>query len=302
MAQWPHDDTASLTAFYGRPGTPSNLVLVSPPWQMTYEGRPVRGAQVHHLLAASLRAVFEDIAAQVGRDWTRLPPGAVKFSGSYNYRSVRGSSRVSCHGFGAAIDMDAAGNGMNTRGDRGSMSHMVIDAFKRQGWYWGGDFQHRQDPMHFQAANEGQRTYAEAMADDEEVFSAEDVVFGEIDQIPTQLATIDGQPSPPVSSTAPSGTPVAPQAPSMGTSKTGWAAVGLGGSGALDGLRQANEYASEISMAKWNLQQLDLPTIGNWLWAHPAIFVPFAVVGAAVYVWHDHRKYKRLLAAAQQGK
>lgn len=175
MSQWPHDDTRSLTAFYGAPNTPSNMVLVVPPWPMTYEGRSVRGVRIHRKCADSLKAVFDDIAAQVNHDWTKLPPGAVKFSGSFNPRPVRGSSRPSCHAFGAALDMDAEGNSMNYTGDKGTMSPIVIDAFKRQGWYWGGDFHSRQDPMHFQAANETSQVasllsdlspVSEAMADE----------------------------------------------------------------------------------------------------------------------------------------
>ena len=157
MPTWPHDDTASLTVFYGPPGTPSNMVLVKPPWPMTYEDRPIRGVQIHRKCADSLARVFNDIAQQVGHDWSKLPAGAVKFSGSYNYRPIRGSSRASCHAFGAAIDMDAEHNPMNTSGGKGDMSSIVIDAFKREGWYWGGDFHSRQDPMHFQGANEGSR-------------------------------------------------------------------------------------------------------------------------------------------------
>ena len=169
---WPHDDTASLTAFYGPPGTPANMVLVVPPWPMTYAGRPIRGVQIHRKCADSLKAVFDDIARQVGHDWSKLPPGAVKFSGSYNFRPIRGSSRASCHAFGAAIDLDADANEMNTHGGKGTMSSIVIGAFKREGWYWGGDFHSRQDPMHFQAANETSRV-AELESDLDPVSSAQ---------------------------------------------------------------------------------------------------------------------------------
>ena len=154
---WPHDDTQSLVDFYGDPresGFESNLVVVSPPWQMTYEGQPVKGVRIHQKCADSLRAVFDDIAVQVGNDWSQLPDGAVKFSGSYNFRPVRGSSRLSCHAFGAAIDMDAENNPMSTTGDLGTMSPIVVGAFERQGWVWGGRFHSRQDSMHFQAAHE----------------------------------------------------------------------------------------------------------------------------------------------------
>ncbi len=322
MPQWPHDDTASLIAFYGDPRDPgfvNNLVVVVPPWQMTYEGRPVAGVRVHRKLAASLKAVFDDIAAQVGRDWTRLPPGAVHFSGSYNYRAVRGSSRLSCHAFGAAIDMDAEHNPMNREHNRGTMSPLVIEAFKRQGWFWGGDFNSRQDPMHFQAANES-RASVNALSSDDVPPSADAVGVdtGEGDPKPlesepvgsplvssegsqaTQVAPISGD-DPTQAETVAQGDQKTSPVPSMLTSKTGWAAAGLGGSGALDGIRQANEYASEVSMAKWNLSQLNAADALAWVWHHPAVLVPVVVIAAAVFVWEDHRKYKRLLHAAQEG-
>lgn len=155
MPSWPHDDTKSLIAFYGKPGNTANLVLVKPPWTMTFDGRPVKGVQIHKKCAESLKRVFDDIASQVDNDWSRLPRGARIFDGSYNYRPVRGGSRPSCHSFGAAIDLDAEQNPMNSRGYKGTMSPMVINAFKREGWFWGGDFKTRKDPMHFQAAHEG---------------------------------------------------------------------------------------------------------------------------------------------------
>jgi hypothetical protein len=306
MSLWPHDDTASLTAFYGPPGLSSNMVLVTAPWQMTYAGRPVRGVQIHRKLAASLRAVFADIALAVGNDWSKLPKGAVAFSGSFNDRPVRGSSRKSCHSFGAAIDMDSVANPMNTRGNRGTMSPIVINAFKRQGWFWGGDFQHRQDPMHFQAANEGNYTPTGEDFDSPEGFSelkmpleAEDV---------TQGSPYSGSEDPPAIGVAPppvetlSENPEVIQAvPSMIKSKTGLIAVGLGAGGAGETLQQVNQVASEVSMLKYNADSL-----GAWkglaiLLNHPLLLVGLVVLAAAVFVWFDHRKYKRLLSAAQKG-
>lgn len=307
--QFPHDDTASLVSFYGDPGPgfESNLTVVVPPWHMTYEGRPVRGVRIHRKCAASLQAVFEDIAAQVGHDYTRLPPGAVAFSGSYNPRTIRGSSRLSCHAFGAAIDMDAEHNPMNYEHSPGTMSSLVINAFKRQGWFWGGDFRSRQDPMHFQAANESISPTEDTFGPEDPAGFTENVLFGEN---PPQVDTINPQGTLIPVSQDPSATPAPPawlnrqgssvsedppKPPSMLRSKTGWAAIGLGGSGALDGLQQANEYAAQISMMKWNLQQLNMSDVLRWVLHHPAVLVPVVVVAAAVYVWEDHRKYKRLL-------
>ena len=76
------------------------------------------------------------------------------YGGCYAPRSVRGSdSKLSCHAFAAAIDLDPEHEPMN-RAHQTNMPQLVIDAFKAEGAYWGGDFRSRQDPMHFQFATE----------------------------------------------------------------------------------------------------------------------------------------------------
>lgn len=108
---------------------------------------------------------------------------------------------------------------------------------------------------------------------------------------------------PPATLVTPSDTPIPAKPPSMLKSKSGWAAVGLGafgGSGVLDQLQQANDYASQISMAKFNLHELDVGAVLHWFVAHPAALLPILVIGAAAFVWEDHRKYKRLLMEAQR--
>jgi lysozyme family protein len=89
-----------------------------------------------------------------------------------------------------------------------------------------------------------------------------------------------------------------PGPPSMLKSKTGWAAIGLGGSGALDGLQQANDYASQLAQAKWSLSQLNVSQVLSWLYHHPIVLLPFVVVAASIFVYEDHKKYKRALYEA----
>jgi hypothetical protein len=56
--------------------------------------------------------------------------------------------RWSNHAYGAAIDFDADHNGFNT--GHGTIPQIVIDAFKKQGALWGGDYKIRTDPIHFE--------------------------------------------------------------------------------------------------------------------------------------------------------
>lgn len=151
---WPHDDTASLLAFYGAPWADDNLLTrVDVPFSMTYEGKVVRKVRIHRRCADALTTAF-DLIAKAARSKPSVLRHVSIFSGTYNNRPVRGSSRKSTHAFGAAIDFDAPNLPLGIRGvTSADMPQEVVDAFKETGAVWGGDFVGRKDPMHFQYAN-----------------------------------------------------------------------------------------------------------------------------------------------------
>lgn len=273
MPKWPHDDTKSLTAFYGRPGTESNLVMVKPPWQMTYEGKPVKGVRIHRKCAESLKRVFDDIAEQVDNDWSRLPPGAVKFSGSYNNRTARGSSRPSTHAFGCSIDLDAEDNPMNRRGDKGNMSPIVIRAFKREGWDWGGDWRSLKDPMHFQAAyTQAKVASLEDVAIDPPMVDGHEIAE-EASIEPEERTSIIETASQVVDTVDTLTTKVKP----LTRSRISWGAVGLGASG----------VASAASAAPPTLLEQFID-----IWKSPIWWLVLFNVGLTGYIlwhyWKDH--------------
>jgi hypothetical protein len=159
--RWPHDDPASLAAFYGDPttGEPGRqLVPVIPPFAMYYAGQRIPRIMFHKKAAGALTAALDEIWTSCNRDQAAIDRLRISaFSGAYNPRYVRGyepgnpsghTSRWSNHAYGAAIDFDAANNGFDT--GHGTMPQLVIAAFKRQGALWGGDYQGRTDPMHFE--------------------------------------------------------------------------------------------------------------------------------------------------------
>lgn len=157
MSRWPHDDPASLAAFYGDParGEPGRqLVPVVPPFKMYYTDekgtKQIPHIMFHRKASAALSAALDAIWEHYGRDQATIDKLRISsFSGAYNHRLIRGSlSRWSNHAYGAAIDFDAEHNGFNT--GHGSMPQPVIDAFKAQGALWGGDYHGRTDPMHFE--------------------------------------------------------------------------------------------------------------------------------------------------------
>lgn len=152
MAKWPADDQTALLKFYGTPGpdVERQLVDIVPPFQMYYDGKPVRRIRFHKKAAAALAAALREIWDHYGRDQKRIDAlGISKYSGGYNPRYVRGSTtKWSNHAYGAAIDINAEQNGFGT--GHGNMPQPVIDAFKRQGARWGGDYKGRTDPMHYE--------------------------------------------------------------------------------------------------------------------------------------------------------
>ena len=153
MSRWPHDDPASLAAFYGDPAKDEpgrQLVKVVPPFRMTYEGKPIPYIMFHRKAADALKAALDAVWEHYGRDQAAVDrAGISKFSGAYNHRLIRGSAtRWSNHAYGAAIDLNAEANGFNT--GHGTMPQAVVDCFKAQGALWGGDYKGRTDPMHFE--------------------------------------------------------------------------------------------------------------------------------------------------------
>lgn len=69
------------------------------------------------------------------------------FDGSFVIRSIRGGTQPSLHSWGLAFDFNASEMPL---GSLKRFDERVIGAFAREGFFYGGDFNHRKDPMHFQ--------------------------------------------------------------------------------------------------------------------------------------------------------
>lgn len=153
----PHDDTASLLAFYGKPWENSQLLTGVPcPWQLFYDGQPWNHPIRFHVKAAPyLEQALNEIWDKAGHDnQSDLLEHVAHFSGSYNYRPVRGSSRLSTHAFGASIDFDAQRLPLGKAVPASEMPQEVVTAFDNAGFTWGGRFRGRKDVMHFQWTRE----------------------------------------------------------------------------------------------------------------------------------------------------
>lgn len=153
---WPLQ--ANCPSFYGEPSTPgwlhANTVDVLVPWQMRFESTGVNHILIHKNCAVSLTEVLDYIWAACGKDQTKIE--ALKydrFSGSYNPRPMRGSTRLSMHAYACAIDWDDAENQFHSTRHLFTDNDLLVKTFKLAGWEWGGDWSAGSvDAMHVQAA------------------------------------------------------------------------------------------------------------------------------------------------------
>jgi len=143
---WPTGDDMSVIARFGEPGDEEQLVGANVRGLgVKYEGQPVRSIRCHHLVADSLVTAITEIAATPAR-WI-----LAEYAGCFNCRPMRGSSRLSKHAWGIAVDFAPATNGLHTHWPRAaSMPIEAMEAFARVGFLSAGAFWSR-DAMHFEA-------------------------------------------------------------------------------------------------------------------------------------------------------
>jgi hypothetical protein len=118
---------------------------------------PSRGGGT--IRATGVNGVAERLAA-VSRDLETLPAEMTRFlvpvSGIYNCRTIAGTSRLSVHAFGAAIDLNARfGDYWQWRKGGGAIVWKnriplpIVEIFERHGFIWGGKWYHY-DSFHFE--------------------------------------------------------------------------------------------------------------------------------------------------------
>lgn len=152
--QWPHDDTASKNAFYGdfqKSGWASMMLIrIMPKFRMYYEHKLIPSVLVNRKCSDAMLAAFDEIWEKCGHDQATVDKtGASDYGGCFNIRRISGSDSWSNHSWACAIDLSPGTNGFRHDAST-TLSSIVIDAFKRQGAFWGGDYHGRKDPMHFE--------------------------------------------------------------------------------------------------------------------------------------------------------
>ena len=123
-------------------------IAPDPSWvqaNIATEAVPILGTVTcHRAIFPQLRAALEDIVSRGLAD--EIHPG--EYAGCYYPRFIAGSTTLSNHSFGLALDLNVPGN---QRGTVGEIDRGVVSVFKEWGFAWGGDWSYT-DPMHFEMA------------------------------------------------------------------------------------------------------------------------------------------------------
>jgi hypothetical protein len=96
----------------------------------------------NRLLFPQLVAALKEIVGLGLAD--TIHPG--EYAGCYYPRFIAGTTSLSNHSFGLALDLNVPGN---QRGTAGEIDRTVVAIFKKWGFTWGGDWGYT-DPMHFE--------------------------------------------------------------------------------------------------------------------------------------------------------
>ena len=158
---FPHEDIVNLNKFFGDPAGKNgqvdakwykdNIVKWTPPYPMFYsDGKrtPLKTLLLHKKVVPVFTAAFTEVKEH-------FTPAEIKENhldicgGTFNYRPMRGGSRLSVHAWGIAIDINAAWNGFNKKP---TMSLELVKCFTDAGFDWGGTWK-KPDGMHFQLAS-----------------------------------------------------------------------------------------------------------------------------------------------------
>jgi hypothetical protein len=170
---WPTQ--SACDEFYGNPRGKNgkanplwmaqNLIEISPPFAMHMDKVPIRKFQVHRKCAEGFKTWLDQVWANAGHDQSVIAQwGMDVFSGSYEFRPMRGLSRLSMHAYGCAIDIDAPRNAFHSPTPHfATLREQVVMPFLALGGVWGGDWngngssadERRADGMHFQFARMG---------------------------------------------------------------------------------------------------------------------------------------------------
>lgn len=152
--KWPTYD--KLEEFFGEPGTNQTMFHLPFPMKLAWD----QGTEIHRFscnkkVVDSLGRVYKQILADYGHEGIQEHRLDL-FGGCLNVRSMRGSSRLSTHAYGIAIDTDPARNWLRASKKQATLARPVYDKFwkawETEGWVSLGRT-YDYDWMHVQACD-----------------------------------------------------------------------------------------------------------------------------------------------------
>lgn len=121
--------------------------LVPIDWLPRHGGGSVSITRINGV-ADKLRAVSDELDQLPDEDIRYLKPTA----GTFNCRTIAGTSDLSAHSYGIAIDINVAYSDYwrwSKTGYRNRIPYAIVEVFERHGFIWGGKWKHF-DTMHFE--------------------------------------------------------------------------------------------------------------------------------------------------------
>ncbi|WP_172801830.1 M15 family metallopeptidase [Akkermansia glycaniphila] len=124
---WPSQaEVRSNKSIFGFSGDESNLVNVSLPYPMFYEGKKLSTIRVHRLVANAVKDALTMVFRYYGAE--RIHElGLDVYGGSYNNRSTSTGKAKSMHAWGIALDFDPERNDYSTKKPKATLSRAECD-------------------------------------------------------------------------------------------------------------------------------------------------------------------------------
>jgi peptidoglycan L-alanyl-D-glutamate endopeptidase CwlK len=145
-------DEEFFKAMYGRNEDEVKKHLVNVSWMPGVSNRKILFTEVN-----SANKKLEDVSAELVALPKEYHKYVEKLSGTYVWRYIAGTNRLSAHSFGIAIDIDATHSDY-WRWDyvyggiveyRNEIPKQIVNIFEKHGFIWGGRWYHY-DTMHFE--------------------------------------------------------------------------------------------------------------------------------------------------------
>jgi len=138
---------SELITILGEPGANVLMVKRKFPFPLKLNGDKYQMCYSFYgngLIADAVIDAFEEILDIFGLEFI-MENNLDWYGGCFNYRPSRGSTRISVHSWGMAVDYLPQ---MGQMGKPSIIPYHIVQAFKNRGFQWGGDW-NKPDGMHF---------------------------------------------------------------------------------------------------------------------------------------------------------